>query len=257
MLTTRKRGPVIAAATLGLLLGVGLSACSVTKEDDSKEHDAADAKPTPSATPTEEATPTPSPSAATTASATPAATPAATPEAALLTATEFPQLNGTSPWTEGRTATAGQANFGLCQKFDILSIGAMNAVERSYRTGSSPADTAGQQVAEFPDAQNTVRANKVLEAWHDQCRSTLGSSPKYADLKVGPITDVTVRNGKGWTYLVSYTRNGTGHFHEFGVVYVGNRMTMLKLDHAGQDHNYEPGQDPMELAVKAASAKMG
>ena len=29
------------------------------------------------------------------------------------------------------------------------------------------------------------------------------------------------------------------------------------MDHAGQDHNYEPGQDPMQLAVKAAAAKLG
>ena len=41
------------------------------------------------------------------------------------------------------------------------------------------------------------------------------------------------------------------------MVYNRNRMTLLKMDHDGQDHNYEPGQDPMELAVKAASAKMG
>ena len=68
---------------------------------------------------------------------------------------------------------------------------------------------------------------------------------------------MAVPNGKGWWYLVSYNRGGTGHFHSFGVRLDGNRMTLLKMDHDGQDHNYEPGQDPMELAVKAASAKMG
>ena len=71
------------------------------------------------------------------------------------------------------------------------------------------------------------------------------------------ITPVSVPNGKGWWYLVSYTKGGEGHFHAFGVVSNRNRMTLLKMDHAGQDHNYPPGQDPMELAVKAASAKMG
>ena len=153
----------------------------------------------------------------------------------------------------------GPDNFGLCQQFDTLSIGAMSAVERSFKTGTSGQDTAGQQVAEFPDAQNTVRGNKVLEAWHDECRKTLRETPgaKYRNVNVRPITDVAVPNGKGWYYLVSYTRAGRGYFHEFGVVYSGNRMTLLKIDHEGQDHNYEPGQDPMELAVKAASAKMG
>ena len=64
-------------------------------------------------------------------------------------------------------------------------------------------------------------------------------------------------NGKGWTYLVSFERRGTGHFHSLGMVLSGTRMTLLRMDHDGQDHNYEPGKDPMELAVKAASARMG
>ncbi len=34
-------------------------------------------------------------------------------------------------------------------------------------------------------------------------------------------------------------------------------MTLLRMDHDGQDHNYPPGKDPMELAVKGASARMG
>ena len=179
----------------------------------------------------------------------------ATPEAALLAAADFPQLNETSRWTEGRTTVPGPTSFGLCQQFDILSIGAMNTVERSYATGSSGRDTAGQQMAEFPDAQNTVRASKVLEAWHDRCRTE--GNVRGKNVRVRPVSEVPVANGKGWWYLLSYTRGGTGHFHSFGVAFSGNRMALLKIDHDGQDHNYEPGQDPMELAVKAASAKMG
>ena len=34
-------------------------------------------------------------------------------------------------------------------------------------------------------------------------------------------------------------------------------MTLIRMDHDGQDHNYPPGKDPMELAVKAAAAKLG
>jgi hypothetical protein len=34
-------------------------------------------------------------------------------------------------------------------------------------------------------------------------------------------------------------------------------MSLLRMDHDGQDHNYEPGKEPMELAVKGASARMG
>ncbi len=240
---------------LGLLLSGAFSACSISKDDEPDKRDTS-SKPKP--TPTDSEEPSETPSETSSPSDEPSTTPG-TPEAALLAAADFPQLNDTSPWTERRTTVPGPTNFGLCQQFDTLSIGAMNVIERSYTTGTSGKDTAGQQVAEFPDAQNTVRAGKVLEAWHNECTQTLRSmsSKKYANVKVRPITDVAVAKGKGWYYLVSYTQAGAGHFHEFGVVYAGSRMTLLKIDHEGQDHNYEPGQDPMELAVKAASAKMG
>ena len=256
MPTTRKRGASVAVATLGLLLSGALSGCSISKDDEPEKPDpTAAAEPTPTETdePTETPTPTPSP---TTATATPAPEPG-TPQAALLSGAELPPLNESLPWADGKTDVPGVTTFGLCQQFDILSIGAMNALERSFTATSG--DTAGQQVAEFPDAQNTVRGSKVLEAWRGECRKTLRetSSKKYKDIKVGALTPVAVPQGKGWYYIVSYTLGGEGHFHEFGVVYLRNKMTMLKMDHAGQDHNYEPGQDPMELAVKAASAKMG
>jgi hypothetical protein len=180
---------------------------------------------------------------------------------ALLAASELPPLNSSSPWVEQRTAPAGQAVFGLCQKFDLLSIGAVSAVERTYAAGTNrggttktrPTSRAGQQIAEFPDAQNTVRASKVIEAWQRDCASRIPG----ARVKVRPITDVAVTQGRGWWYLVSFERRGTGHFHSLGLAISGSRMTLLRMDHTGQDHNYGPGADPMELAVKAAAAKLG
>ena len=255
MPTTRKRATTIAVAALGVLLSGAVSGCSINADDEpAKRETSKAAEPTP--TPTEvasetlSATPsaTPSPSASTSPSASPAL-----PEASLLAAGELPQLNETSRWTERRTTVPGPTSFGLCQQFDLLSIGAMSVVERSFTTGTSGKDSAGQQVAEFPDAQTTVRASKVLEAWQRECKGMV----RGRNVNVRALTEVSVAKGKGWWYLVSYNRAGAGYFHSFGVVFSGNRMTLLKMDHQGQDHNYEPGQDPMELAVKAASAKMG
>jgi hypothetical protein len=140
--------------------------------------------------------------------------------------------------------------FGVCQKVDLLSIGALSAVERTF---THRTDTAGQQVAEFADAQTAVRASKVLEAWHRDCAGRVPGQ----NVRVRPITDVAVANGTGWTYLASFERRGTGHFHALGLVLSGTRMSLLRMDHDGQDHNYEPGKEPMELAVKGASARMG
>lgn len=255
MSRTRIRAAVVSIATSAVVCSGALTGCSISKDDEPSEPRAADTKKaTPTPTPSDEpsAEPTTATPATPSASPTPSAalTPAATPEGALLTAAELPQLNGTSTWTQGRTARASSRPFGLCQKFDLLTIGAESAVGRAFTSGG---DTAGQQVAVFPDAQNTVRAGKVVEAWHRDCAKRITGS----SAKVRPITDVAVPRGKGWWYLASYERGNDGHFHSLGVVVSGKRMTLIRMDHAGQDHNYDPGMDPMGLAVKAAAAKLG
>jgi hypothetical protein len=241
--------------TTAVLVGSGaLVGCSVSRDDDKPSKARASESPKATETVTEEPSTSPSPSVTASPSTTPTAssstTAVATPEAALLTAAEMPRLNPQSPWKVRRTRPAGTRPFGLCQKFDLLSIGATEAVERTF---SHQSDTAGQQVAEFADAQTAVRASKVLEAWQRDCAGRV----RGQNVRVRPISDVAVAKGTGWDYLVSFERRGTGHFHSFGVVLSGNRMTLIRMDHDGQDHNYEPGKDPMELAVKAASARMG
>jgi hypothetical protein len=253
--TTRHRS-VIAVLTAAVLVSSGaLVGCSVTPDDDQPSKARASQSPEATETVTEEPTTSPSPSASASQSIAPSGSPSAspvarTPQAALLTAAEMPQLNSTSPWKVGRTGSAGTRPFGLCQKFDLLTIGASEAVERTF---THEGDTAGQQVAEFADAQTAFRASKVLEAWHRSCAGRV----RGQNVRVGPVTDVAVTKGTGWNYLVSFERRGTGYFHSLGLVLSGPRMTVLRMDHDGQDHNYKPGKDPIELAVKAASARMG
>jgi len=251
--TTRYRS-VIALLAAAMLVGSGtLVGCSVSRDDEPSKAEATQS-PEATETVTEEPTTSPSPSVSATQStppsSSPSSSPASTPQAALLTAAEMPQLNSTSPWKTVRTGPAGTRPFGLCQKFDLMTIGASEAVERTF---THQGDTAGQQVAEFADAQTAVRASKVLEAWHRSCAGRI----RGQSVRVRPITDVAVTKGTGWNYLVSFERRGTGHFHSLGLVLSGPRMTVLRMDHDGQDHNYPPGKGPMELAVKGASARMG
>ncbi len=266
-LTRIRPATVAGAAVLTLLSGGVLGGCSLTRDDSPSAQEstqAPDPSESASTTPSESATPSPTPSPSPTTSGTTSATPAptvtasasptngpaTTPTAALLTAAALPQLNSTSRWTQGRTGSIGTSPFGLCQKFDLLSIGAVEAVQRSYTSGE---DTAGQQVAEFPDAQNAVRAGKVIEAWHRDCAGRVRGTP----VKVHPFNEVSVPAGRGSYYVLSYERRGQGHFHSLGLVVSGPRLTLLTMDHPGQDHIYDPGQDPMELAVKAAAARLG
>jgi hypothetical protein len=162
----------------------------------------------------------------------------------------MPRLNRSAAWTQGRSGVATARPFGLCQEFDLLSIGAMSVFERIFTFRS---DSAGQQVAEFPDAQTAARAVKVLEAWHRRCADRV----RGTSVSVRPITGVPVTNGTAWTYLVSSERGGQGHFHSLGVVRSGTLVSVIRFDHEGQDHNYGPGKEPAQLAVKAASAKLG
>jgi len=244
MSSTRVRATFVVLALSAFISSGALAGCSVSRDDKpGAAPDTASAEPTPtpepSATVTVTTTPVPSPS---TSPSTPA-----TPADALLSAAELPQLNPSARWTERRTGSAGQRPFGLCQRFDLLSIGAESVVERTYAHGKA---TAGQQVAVFPDAQNAVRASKVIEAWHRDCASR-------TEARVGPISDVAVPQGKGWWYLASSERQGVGHFHALGLALTGTRMSLVRMDVDGQDHDYAPGKDPVELAVKAISARLG
>ncbi len=246
MSSTRIRAVLLVLTVSAVVCSGALAGCSISRDEEPAASPGT-STPEPSAEPS--ATVTVTPSASPTPSATtPAATPA--PQAALLAPAELPQLNETSRWTARRTGPARQTPFGLCQKFDLLTIGALSAVERTYTSGTS---TAGQQVAEFPDAQNAVRASKVIEAWHRDCATRV----KRTSLQVDPISDVAVPRGKGWWYLASFERKDDGHFHALGLVLDGPRLSLIRMDHDGQDHNYEPGQDPMQLAVKAVSARLG
>jgi hypothetical protein len=251
---SRSLAPLLVVPLLcsGLLAGCGVST----------DGDQSGSSPTTSPSPAASDSPTPTPTVTVTASPsaapspTAAASPSLTPDEALLTASQMPSPNDTVRWKVGRTGPVSSQSFGLCAKFDVLSIGAEQAVERRFTAGSqgtAGSDTAGQQVATFPDAATTARATKVLQSFHDSCAKRVSGT----HVKVRPIALVPVVNGTGWWYLVSYVRNGAGHFHTFGVDVVGNRISLISMDHAGQDHNYPPGQDPMQLAVKAAAGKLG
>jgi hypothetical protein len=251
MSRTRIRTTVISMAASAVVCSGVLTACSVSKDDQTDPPRAAGTRtPTPTPGPSSSAGASTSPSATPSTSASPSTAPASTPEGALLTAAELPQVDATSAWSQGRTGPSSTRPFGLCQKFDLLTIGAESAVGRTFVSG---AVTAGQQVAVFPDAQNAVRAGRVVEAWHRDCAGRV----KGTSVKVRPLGDVAVPRGRAWWYLVSYERAATGHFHSLGLVVSGRRLTLLRMDQAGQDHDYDPGADPMELAVKTAAAKLG
>ena len=245
-----------AALVAGSLLGAALlSGCGVSLSG--KQEPSATPRPTQSSPTTTTPTPTPS---VTTTPASPTASASPSPvgmTSRLLVTAQVPRLSSGMRWsTPGSTSAAGTTPFGLCQRFDLESIGATIAVQRVWLDSASTGDTAAEQVAEFPDAMTALRASRVLTAWHNRCAEQLTNT---VNPKVGQQTDVSVPVGTGRWYLVSYSPKqhpDQGHFHAFGIAVAGTRIAILRMDSLGEDYNYPPGREPMVAAVKAAAEKL-
>ncbi|GAB3666744.1 hypothetical protein GCM10027596_34780 [Nocardioides korecus] len=257
----RRSHPSLALLALGLAAGALTTGCSVSRSDDTSK---ADASPSPTATSTVTvtpvATPTPSPTASPSSAATAStgtgasssATPAPTGGGPLLTTAQLPAVPGSPAWAQERSGPAGTSPFGLCQKVDLLSIGAETVSERSFSSGQ---DTAAQQVARTPDARTALRIDKVVQAWHDGCRDRVRASA----VRVSPVQPVTGTSaGSAWQYTVTYEVGGDVHAQAFGLVRSGSSVSLLRLDLAGQADDSAPiPADLMAPAVRAAAARLG
>ncbi|GAB3990303.1 hypothetical protein [Nocardioides marmoraquaticus] len=96
------------------------------------------------------------------------------------------------------------------------------------------------------DETNARRLEQVFRGWHRDCRGA----------RVGPVRALPVPSGTAWWYLSSRPA-GDGTWEAFGLARDGARLTVLRMEHSGQDHSYEPGQDPLERAVVAAAGRLG
>lgn len=197
----------------------------------------------PTASPEDDDEPTATPAA-------PGTGPTGTPASDLLAAGELPGLNAGSPWTARGTTAIGSEPFGACQKVDVLSLGASGGVERRFAATDA---TAAQQVVDFPDTQTASRAAQVLASWHRDCTSRLPGT----DGQVRARQSVPVRTGSAWWYLATWEESGEGRVQTFGMALNDTRMTLLRMGHTGQDHNYPAGRDPLQRGLVAAAAKMG
>jgi hypothetical protein len=221
----------------------------------------------PTATPTTASPTAPTSSAPVTPS--PSATPGTSPTSGgapglagrLLSAGEMPGFNDDYLWTAGRTAPESpSSSFGTCQRFSTTSIGAERALVRRFRSAAgaaAPGDSAGELVAEFPDAQTARRAFAVLKAWRARCADRLKGHTRP---RVGALQDVPVTGGSGGWYLLTYGPvpgdPDAQFFDAQGMAVVGSRITMVSMVLAGQDYDYEPGREPAAVAVQRAAGKL-
>ena len=141
----------------------------------------------------------------------------------------MPQLNSTSPWTQARTGAVGARPLG-CARSSI-------SLDRSGR--GRPAHlrtvrTRRRAVAEFPTRRTRSRPARSSRGAPRLC----GTGPRHLG-GVRPFNEVSVSAGRGSYYLVSYERQGQGRPLP-GLVVSGTRLSLLTMDHVGQDHMYGP-----------------
>ncbi len=231
-------------AAVSLLTMLALGACGADGGT-SERADAPEPTPTNVSTPAATATPDPTPTTAPTQHGEPhqgrhqgrqkvgalAPRTRTAADAHLLDADRLPTFGGRT-WTVDTKRPEGAV--GACQKTDLGTIGAMEAVSRTYTADDGLAAT--QVVARFADARSAWRAHQVLVAWRDDCES------RVRHAAVGPLKPVTVHTGTGDSYRGSFRARSAS----LGILCTGSYLTLVEV--AGAE--YPTSWDPARVVVR-------
>ena len=155
----------------------------------------------------------------------------------LLAADRLPSIGGRA-WVVKATDPDEGAAVGACQKTPLLSIGAVDAVRRTYTAANGVAAT--QVVGRFADARSAWRAHQVLAAWRDDCES------RVADAAVGPLQPVAVEAGAGDSYRASFGRRPRAA--GLGILRAGSYLTLVEV--VASSERYPGSWDPARVAVR-------
>jgi hypothetical protein len=156
-----------------------------------------------------------------------------TDTAHLLAAERLPTVGGRA-WTVGTDPVEGAV--GACQKTDLTTIGAVDAVSRTFTADDGV--TATQVVARFADAKSAWRAHRVLTAWREDCEKRVERA------EVGPLEPITVRTGTADGYRGSFRARSAG----LGILRAGDSLTLVEITAAGD--RYPTSWDPARKAVR-------
>lgn len=170
----------------------------------------------------------------------------------LLPAATLPQLNAQLAWREVATRrTESDPPRWVCQQFQLVSNGAVTAVERTYEARGGA--TAAQVVGRFADRRSAERGFAVLLANAEDCADQLRRLDREPAGSVDALTSVPVDGGQAaWGVLFSGPvpdNRFDAYIDAVAVVQVDELVAVTSMSSIGQDYNYEPGQTPPELAI--------
>ncbi len=208
----------LVGAAVPLTLALGLAACS-DGDDDSTGSDPTSQAPTPTASVTDDDGGSAAPTDASTTAA-----PVVGIAAHLLDASELPVVGGA--WRVDETDQGDvDDEYGECQQFPLLDIGATEVIEREFDGDAAEAE---QVVAEFADEKTAWRAQQVLLSWRDNCGDFLAETDDDDLVEVGDLKEVTGADRFAGHYTVT-TSELDGTEVETEVVVIAQRGTRLSI----------------------------
>ena len=171
----------------------------------------------------------------------------------LLSAQRMPGLNSETSWEEGATYSNEGPDFAtVCQLHPWMSIGSTAVVRRDY---AGPAEsTAVSVVAEFATGKNARRADAVWTAWaHDCEEAAAAAGHAHPHINDVPYSVHTVGGSGRWWLLTYGPVEGdpqASYFQAFGLVESKDRLALIRMTSVGQDYSYEPGREPVAVALR-------
>ncbi len=142
----------------------------------------------------------------------------------------------------------------------LTAIGAVSEYQTTFRGSLSGEEMAAQLTAVFPDPVTAATAVDVLMTWQKDCATYARDDLNTTRVTVSQPIEVPTHAGAGVAWLSTYGPVAGDPdavwFVAEGFVRDGDTLTYLVMQSAGQDYNYEPGQTPLELALRVAAERL-
>lgn len=180
----------------------------------------------------------------------------------LLPDAALPGLNEQTGWRTVRTTTGEpEPPRWVCQRFSLVSNGAVNAVQRSFEATKGNG-TAAQVIARTVDQRSAKRLFAVLVANARECAEQLQSIDRTPRGAVQPLSMVSVPDGAqaaSGVVLSGPVRGqpDSAYIDAVALVQVKAVVSVVSMSSIGQDYNYETGQSPPELAIPLIASALG
>lgn len=237
----RRRSCSTAGIVVALAVLVSISACNGSSGSSADHATTTSTKPT-----------TPAGTSSATAATDPNSSPKRAQKAQIRKG-DLPGFNAEWDWTDTRMLRSATS---LCMRGSMVAIGAVNQVSTKFTSVASQTASAVQITAVFPDEHTALTTTAVLTAWHNKCARHATNDLGLKQVKVSDLRDVSTPVGTAKQWMVTY-RPVPGEpesvwFNSEGFVRDGDTITYLFYKSAGQDYNYELGQEPIDRALAVA-----